>query len=486
MGKKVIKPDDLVGTSVPKPRIPLANTANTDASKHTDVSKRTDVKKKWDRKDSSEKQPSSRDSIYDAVGVSDTKNSVAKPSSMMPNQQVSAVPTTTAAARPATPAPTSARSESSMSQIEAVSLPAARTTTTTSHFLYGRGTGLEPIKERVSITHLRMGPLDKLDKSASREAESLTAVGGIGNNAGNASNDSNGSLSTKAIPERLLRRCKSFNWDEHEVVAFVVRRTKDTSTGSGSGIRTGTSSSGTGPDVMVGVPRLRHTTTRHYAPTSRDVLSFAQYPQTPVYPAHQRPPDPIGFPEQLALHQQQHVGGVDSQQHPTVVYSDEMQAPQFRGVRSAHGNLERHPYMRQPAVMENVGGPVTTAATTATTTAAHHAATAAVAAHAADVHSVATTTAAVHGAAALGAAVHGAVAHNATRSRRQQQTVAVREQQQQQQQFPWICWECGQPNRQRLNLVGRRPRHSDDICSRCVWSKRMFKWFCCTDIGGHL
>lgn len=440
-------------TSAYRSRIPLANKSNISALARQRSPPETT---RWDRKDSSESQPSSHSSIYDAAWVSD-QSDTAKSPYQTPAPDPAADPTpASVVVRPSTPPqrPIDPNSESPLSLLEA-SISASSAFDTP--FLYGHGTELAPIAEQRSIATLRTtatgGGSSSLSASNLSPLLKHQASSVSSNSPGSRSNANNGGINTSnAPPRRQLRRQHSFSLDDLSPSSMQSQgdrgkrhRREYSEPGGSSGIaitRTGFADTGTGAGV--GIPRLRSISKRH-SPPAVETVDIHAYPQKPTYPPHQDPPTPLGYREWLMAHE-----GEDAYPYPT-----DHELP-FRGVRSGHGNLQTHPYLRRQNI--NIGrpcpGPVPTFD---------------------DIQTGLSTRGAAQGRrtrTAPGLDPYGLVPYHPVLNDQ-----------------PWVCKACGRPADQRWSLIstfvgqGQGMRRGDDWCTRCAWRKVIYFWCCCEPLG---
>ncbi|KAI1388417.1 uncharacterized protein F4822DRAFT_429042 [Hypoxylon trugodes] len=447
-------------------RIPLSNKSNISAA----LINRRSPDTRWERKDSSEGQPSPHGSIYDAPWVPEINDTTVSPYQTPAPPQIP----DTMMAKPSTPPPhpiplmdIDLNSESPLSRLEAFNTP----------FLYGHGTELAPIAEQRSIATLRTA----VGGSSSISASNVSSPLKIEPSSTSSKNSKCGSTSTsKDTPPRpQLRRQNSFSLDD----MFSITPTSSTDKyhtpiiGSGSSnnrrgensepatIRSSSSrGSASGSDSgFVGIPRLRNLCKRHSPPTIQTVDIHA-YPQKPAYPPHQAPPTPLRFAEWVATHEgsRSHTCAYPAQHHGHRPSSSNPFEQPFRGVRSGHGNLESHPYMRRhsigsrPASGTIVGTPQE--------------------AEMCMLQPVQAPLPRDHGIYRPGHDIHSPVQYA------QYQPL--------QENPAWMCKTCNRPVNQRWSLLstliggGTGSRRGEEWCTRCAWRKIMYTWCCCGHFPG--
>ncbi|OTA65157.1 hypothetical protein K449DRAFT_403766 [Hypoxylon sp. EC38] len=443
-------PINLSTTSPYRSRIPLANKSNISAL----AWQRSPPETRWDRKDSSESQPSSHSSIYDAAWVSDQSDTAKSPyQTPAPDPVVDPTPASVVV-RPATPpqrsttAPIDPNSESPLSLLEA-SISASAFDTP---FLYGHGTELAPIAEQRSIATLRTTATGGSSLSASHISPLLKhQASSLSNNSASRSNAHNsGTNSSNNAPlRRPLRRQHSFSLDDlspssgHSQGDGCKRHRREYSEPGGStavavAVATGTN---------VGIPRLRSISKRH-SPPAVETVDIHAYPQKPTYPPHQEPPTPPGYTEWLMAHE-----GRDAYHYPSE------REIAFRGVRSGHGNLLTHPYMRRQNI--NIGRPCPEPGPGPTFE---------------DIQESLSTRGLVQGRSTRLTPrlddPYGLVPYHPVLNDQ-----------------PWTCKACGRPADQRWSLIstfvgqGQGIRRGDDWCTRCAWRKVIYLWCCCEPLG---
>ncbi|KAI1764365.1 hypothetical protein GGR53DRAFT_326393 [Hypoxylon sp. FL1150] len=487
-------------SSMPRSRIPLSNRSNSNPPQYVPT------KTKWDRKDSSKGPPSPHDSIYDAPPVSEESTGAKTPLPdqvpvpAIPARTNTPTPTTTTADRPATLPPTTTTTTTtaakSVTPPPTHPIPDPNAESPLSHleaetpFLYGHGTELATIVEQRSISTLRTGNPSTSDISSLLKHKASAT----GSNS-NVNNNSN----AQQPAQRALRRQTSFSLDDlsqkqhsHQqgescsgnsagkrreepsaepFPAFVISNADALSTGSSHGSDTGSG--------MLGVPRLRNTTTKRHSPPVVETTTVNVYPQKPVYPPHQSPSEPTGFTEWLA-HQRD---GTDNYPYPSPAATAQdsgsasasgsqtkaqaqaqgqsLEVPQFRGVRSGHGNLGAHPYMRTLATATHPGSMP------------------------------------AEGSGLSSPPQEQETAGSKQDSVRVQESDALVAPPQQSrtvyepQRYPWTCSKCGRPADQRWSLLatvtgqGRGARRGGDWCSRCAWRKMVYLACCCENLHSN-
>ncbi|KAI1381413.1 hypothetical protein F4677DRAFT_460576 [Hypoxylon crocopeplum] len=253
----------------------------------------------------------------------------------------------------------------------------------------------------------------------------------------------------------------------------------NTGTGTGAGVTVDDES------IAAGVPRLRNTSKRHSPPTV-ETVNVHTYPQKPTYPLHPSPPMPQCLTEWTPAHEgapaypdnRGHDHDHDRAPAPAP-------APQaFRGQRSAHGNLDAHPYMRH---LEGSSAPIATITSQRLHLEGPHNATAAVAGH-----SQAQAQAQAQGQdnniqiLSLGQCQTHVPATGDPCSQflpAQYHAVQIHD------RPYWSCKACGRPSDQRWSLMstvfgrGHGVRRGEDWCTRCAWRKVVYLWCCCEKIG---
>ncbi|KAI1404081.1 hypothetical protein F4819DRAFT_505031 [Hypoxylon fuscum] len=455
-------------TTTTRSRIPLSNKSNVTSPRYTPIVTR------WDRKDSSEGQPSSHDSIFDAPWVSETSDFAKSP-----YQTPAPVPAPTpyTPARPSTPPSRpipDPNSESPLSRLEAET-----------PFLYGHGTELEPIVEQRSRSTLRTGgtlstsDISSLLKhkassnhSGSNKSNIITANGnGNGGTSLHRPLRRQNSFSLDALPASLLTRRRSSSKRSQTLSepAGISSTSTSTSVDSNNNNNKNNHRNTTSRHLDARTPRLRSVCKRHSPPTVETVDVHA-YPQKPAYPAHQGPPTPLGFGfgfgfggggDWLA-----HDAG-DTSPYPPLGqgHASVFETPPFRGVRSGHGDLAAHPYVRGRAWPVEGG-------------------------------LLGTDGAAGNGNAGSNGNGGAYTREPGTRGLRVRGEVgdsldpfAVVQYQPLQQRRPWTCKACGRPADQRWSLLstfsghGRGARRGEEWCTRCAWRKMVYLWCCCEQLG---
>ncbi|KAI0884812.1 uncharacterized protein GGS22DRAFT_147123 [Annulohypoxylon maeteangense] len=433
-------------------RIPLSNRSNI--SKTPTYQRSPEAL--WDRKDSSKSQPSSHNSIYDAAWASDPGDAIRSPY-QTPDPALVPISTPTKTNRPMTPtsqsSPIDLNSESPLSRLE----QSASTSTFDTQFLYGHGTELAPIAEQRSIATLRTGsslagsnisPLLKHQPSSLSTSSKATP---------------NEPSNQNTPPRHLLRRRQlSFSLDDlsaspnpnpHRRCSSGSRRP------SGEASEPGGSSAVDNPGVNgPRIPRLRTISKRHSPPTVETVDIHA-YPQKPVYPPHQAPATPLAYAEWLSAQ-----GGRSASHHYPGRASAAVFEQPFRGVRSGHGNLETHPYMRGTSIARPAPGPRSAFD---------------------GILGCADGEGSVgRGGVLRGLRVRGSpdVGGSCAVARCFDDIPRVERE-------AWVCKACGRPADQRWSLLatvvgsGAGGRRGEEWCTRCCWRKMVYIWCFCEPLG---
>ncbi|KAI1412455.1 hypothetical protein F5Y13DRAFT_47519 [Hypoxylon sp. FL1857] len=432
-------------TSAYRSRIPLANKSNIS----TLARQRSPPDNRWEHKDSSESQPSSHGSIYDAAWVSDQSDTAKSPYQTpapgpAPVQVMN--PASVVVTRPSTPplrsttAAIDPNSESPLSQLEASAFDTP--------FLYGHGTELAPIAEQRSIATLRTTGTGGSSPSTSNISSLLKhQASSVSSKSVSRGYANNGGINNNTPLRRPLRRQHSFSLDD-------LTPSSGHSHGNGNGSKrhrrensepsrsSGVAAIGTG-DSGASIPRLRSISKRH-SPPPVEMVDIHAYPQNPTYPPHQDPPTPLRYTEWLMAH------GVSD----TYPYPMDHEAA-FRGVRSGHGNLQTHPFMRR----QNLGNGRPCPGPTFD-----------------DIQAGLSMQVPGQGRQvrmAPGDDPYGPVPYYPVLHDHQ----------------PWVCKACGRPADQRWSLIstfvgqGRGMRRGDDWCTRCAWRKVIYLWCCCEPLG---
>ncbi|KAI6086569.1 hypothetical protein F4821DRAFT_126064 [Hypoxylon rubiginosum] len=463
-------------------RIPLSNRSNSNPPHYVPI------RTKWDRRDSSKGQPSSHDSIYDAPWVSDESPTSKSPSPYqvptIPARTTTTPTSTTTAARPVTPPPTrpvpDPNAESPLSRLEAET-----------PFLYGHGTELAPIIEQRSISTLRTGNPSTSDISSLLKHKA-SGTGSSSNANVNGNTNTNGST---LQPPRPLRRQNSFSLDDlshhhhqhshhkGESSSISAGKRRETSSepdpvvisnsfNNADALSSGSSNRSDTGSGMLGVPRLRNSAAKRHSPPVVETVDM-MYPQKPTYPPHQSPSAPAGFAEWLTTR----AAAADTYPYPNPATAQRPGSgsgsgagagsretpPQFQGIRSGHGNLGVHPYMRPLATATHPGSM-------------------------AAVEDGAPTTQSQ----SQGCDEAGGEQSSSVRVQESDTLVAPAQQSQtvyEPQRYPWTCSACGRPADQRWSLLatvtgqGRGARRGGDWCSRCAWRKMVYLACCCEQPG---
>ncbi|KAI1139765.1 hypothetical protein F5Y05DRAFT_424637 [Hypoxylon sp. FL0543] len=421
-------------------RIPLANKSNLGAL----ARQRPLPESQWERKDSSESQPSSHDSIYDAAWVSDQSDAAKSPyQTPAPAPVPDPSPTSAMVARPATPPQISTTAPIDPSSESPLSLLEASVSVFGTPFLYGHGTELAPIAEQRSIATLRTTATGGSGLSTSNISPLLK------HQASSVSNKSAGRSSANNAPLRHpLRRQHSFSLNDLSPPSThsqnhggnqYRREYSEPALSSGVAIA---STSGIDAGAGTRIPRLRSISKRH-SPPAIETVDIHAYPQKPTYPPHQDAPMPRRYAELLATR---------GREDP-YLYPPGFEVP-FRGVRSGHGNLATHPFMRRQSFR---GGRLSPGPTFD------------------DMQTGLSLQDPGQGRRLRGASApspYGGVPYHPV----------LRDP-------SWACRACGRPADQRWSLVstvvgqGEGMRRGDDWCTRCAWRKVMYLWCCCEALG---
>ncbi|KAI2467644.1 hypothetical protein F4781DRAFT_444079 [Annulohypoxylon bovei var. microspora] len=412
-------------------RIPLSNRSNISSS----LARQRSPETRWDRKDSSESQPSSHDSIYDAAWASDPSEAARSPY-QTPDPALVPVSAPTNTHRPMTPPsrpnPIDPSSESPLSKLE----QSASASTFETQFLYGHGTELAPIAEQRSIATLRTAATGSSPATSNISPLLKHQPSSLSSSSINTPNENSSNHNTP--PRRPLRRQQSFSLDDLSASPALSnqRRSSGSRRVSGENSEPGGSSGVDGLNLSgIRIPRLRTISKRHSPPTVETVNIHA-YPQKPLYPPHQAPPTPVGYAEWLSSH------GARASHHYPAHPSTVFEQP-FRGVRSGHGNLETHPFMRRPSQARPTPGPPCN-----------------------------TPLAPRKGLRVRGGVLPGGDACDPVLR------VEL-----------WVCKACGRPADQRWSLLstlvgqGAGMRRGDEWCTRCCWRKMVHMWCCCEPLG---
>ncbi|RYP57126.1 hypothetical protein DL769_009676 [Monosporascus sp. CRB-8-3] len=291
------------------PREPLSNKSNIAVSQLPTHP--------WGHKDSSEGSPSPLSSIPDAFWVS-SGSDLAKsppPSPFRPG---------TAAATKAATLPSLVASSSPLRPIDLDSdSPLSRLE---SPFLYGHGTELTPILEQRSTATLRTTSLSTSDLSSLMHGVPGGASGSSRDHAHAQVHDT--PTNTIRRETRRLSHQHSVSLDDLSPVTFSQQEPQP-----GGGARLRRRSQHSEPTATVG---------------AADVHA---YPQQPLFPPHRSPMTPPAVTDALRRldRQQQHQHrrsgaghGPSSSPRSTTAFRGE-----FRGQRSAHDGLARHPFLRR-------------------------------------------------------------------------------------------------------------------------------------------
>ncbi|RYP87885.1 hypothetical protein DL770_004719 [Monosporascus sp. CRB-9-2] len=277
----------------------------------------------WDRKDSSEDSPSPLSSIPDAFWVS-SGSDVAKSPPPPPFSPGTAAATKTAGLnKPATP-PSSAAASSPLRPIDLDS--DSPLSCLESPFLYGHGTELTPILEQRSVATLRTTSLSTSDLSSLMHG---TPGGASGSSRDHAHAD------VHDTPTKTIRRDARRLPHPHSVsldnLSPVIPSQQEPQPGGGA--RLGRGSQRSEPTATVG---------------AADVHA---YPQRPLFPPHRSPMTPPAVTDFLRRRdrQQQHQHRRSGAGPEPGSLSRSMTAfrGEFRGQRSAHGDIAWHPFLRR-------------------------------------------------------------------------------------------------------------------------------------------
>ncbi|KAI1461020.1 hypothetical protein F4805DRAFT_311057 [Annulohypoxylon moriforme] len=448
-----------LSTTTYKSRIPLSNRSNISKS----LTRQRSPETVWDRKDSSESQPSSHNSIYDAAWASDQGDAIKSPY-QTPDPALVPISTPTKTNRPMTPpsqsSPIDLNSESPLSRLE----QSASTSTFDTQFLYGHGTELAPIAEQRSIATLRTVATknslvgSNISPLLKHQPSSLSSC---------SKNTPNEYSNQNTPPRRSLRRQLSFSLDDlsaspalsnHRRGSGGSRRISGENSEPGGssavdshGLGLGLGLSGSGERVRI--PRLRNINKRHSPPTV-EMVDIHAYPQKPLYPPHQAPATPLAYAEWLSAQ-----GGRTSHHYPGALPVCEQP---FRGVRSGHGNLETHPFMRGPGMTRPVPGPRPT---------------------------FEGILGDGDGSSGRGGVLRGLrvrgdpiVDGSCAPGRCFDDIPHVP-------RDVWVCKACGRPADQRWSLLstligsGAGVRRGDEWCTRCCWRKMVYLWCFCEPLG---
>ncbi|RYP28326.1 hypothetical protein DL767_007286 [Monosporascus sp. MG133] len=306
------------------PREPLSNKSNTAVSQVPTHP--------WDRRDSSEGSPSPPSSIPDAFWVS-SGSDLAKSPAPPPFSPGTAAATKAAGLnKPATP-PSSATSSSPLRPIDLDSdSPLSRLE---SPFLYGHGTELTPILEQRSVSTLRTTSLSTSDLSSLMHS---TPGGASGNSRDHTDAHAHDTpTNTIRRDARRLPHPHSVSLDD---LSPVISSQQEPQPGDGTPL--GGRSQRSEPTATVG---------------AADVHA---YPQRPLFPPRRSPMTPPAVTDvlrrrdrqQLHQHRQSGAGpGPGSSSSSTTAFRGE-----FRGQRSAHGDLARHRFLRRRKTGERERG----------------------------------------------------------------------------------------------------------------------------------
>ncbi|KAI2611396.1 uncharacterized protein GGS25DRAFT_194458 [Hypoxylon fragiforme] len=430
-----------------RPRVPLSNRSNLTG----DLAHHHSPDLRWDRKDSSEGQPSSHSSLYDAAWVS--TSDIAKSPYQTPAPIAASTSAPLSVARPSTPpqkqqqqnrGPIDPNSESPLSRLEHT-LEAYDEMYDTSTFLYGHGTELAPIMEQRSYTTLRTGAslstsdISSLLKHKSSSISSKTNLNTTQNSNGGGNNG------IGMGPRRTLRRQHSFSLND-------LNRGGETSESVATAIGFGMSASEGSNGARI--PRLRNTSRRHSPPTIETVDIHA-YPQKPSYPPHQAPSTPVGLKQWVPPR----TSSQDNREGGTLYYTPDrtrVYEQPFRGVRSGHGNLDAHPFIRQQQPQQQQEAQQY-------------------------FHGYPDPITYRHPDDPL-----------ATQSQAGDQRVRAypsSAELEQDRRGAWTCRACGRPADQRWSLLaslfgrGRGARRGEDWCARCAGRKIVYLWCCCEGLG---
>ncbi|RYP06698.1 hypothetical protein DL764_003000 [Monosporascus ibericus] len=294
------------------PRKPLSNKSNIAVSQHP-----------WDRKDSSDGSPSPLSSIPDAFWVSSGSDLAKSPPPPPFGSGTAAATKAAGLNKPATP-PSSAASSSPLRPIDLDSeSPLSRLE---SPFLYGHGTELTPILEQCSVATLRTTSPSTSDLSSLMQG---TPGGAFGNRKDHAYTH------VHDTPINTIRRDARRLPHPHSVslgdLSLVISPQQESQPGGGA--------------------RLQHRSQRSEPTVTVGVADVHAYPQRPLFPPHRSPMTTPAVTDVLRRRgrQQQHQhrrSGVGprpgSLSRLTTAFRGE-----FRGRRSAHGDVARYPFLRR-------------------------------------------------------------------------------------------------------------------------------------------
>ncbi|KAI1449415.1 hypothetical protein F5Y02DRAFT_371504 [Annulohypoxylon stygium] len=442
-------------------RLPLSNRSNATKA----FARQCSPEALWDRKDSSESQPSSHNSIYDAAWASDPGD-VRSPYQTPDPALVPMTPTKTN--RPMTPTSQSSlidlNADSPLSRLE----QSASTSTFDTQFLYGHGTELAPIAEQRSIATLRTMATKSSLAGSNMSPLLRHQPSGLSNSSKNTRHENSISSSAQNTPpRRALRRRISFSLDDitPSSALSTPRRTSNGSRRiSGEVSEPGGSSAVDGPNqtgFVARIPRLRTIGKRHSPPSIETVdINIHAYPQKPLYPPHQAPTTPVAYAEWLTANR-----GRISHHYPGAHLSTVFMEQPFRGVRSGHGNLETHPFVRSTGMGARRPAPGPRSATFEGLLGGGCA------------DGDASSVRGVRGLRVRGDNVETCLGGQCCDI----QTPRERE--------LWVCKACGRPADQRWSLLstligsGAGGRRGDEWCSRCCWRKMVYLWCFCEPLG---
>ncbi|RYP14916.1 hypothetical protein DL765_006058 [Monosporascus sp. GIB2] len=307
------------------PRGPLSNKSNIALSQLTTHP--------WEHKDSSEGSPSPLGSIPDAFWVSSGSDLVKSPPPYPFSPGTAAATKAAGLDKPVTPPPSAALpsplrpidldSDSPLSCLE-------------SPFLYGHGTELTPILEQRSIATLRTTSLSTSDLSSLMHGAPGGASGSSRDHADAHVHDT--PTNTIRRDARRLPRPHSVSLDDPSPVTCSQQEPQP-----GGGAPLGRRSQRSEPTATVGVADVH------------------AYPQRPLFPPHRSPVTPPAVTDTLRRldrrekhqHGRSGVGpgpGPGSSIIPAAVAA--AFRGEFRGQKSAHGGLARHPFLRRRKVGE--------------------------------------------------------------------------------------------------------------------------------------
>ncbi|KAI1095139.1 hypothetical protein F5B19DRAFT_504581 [Rostrohypoxylon terebratum] len=444
-------------------RIPLSNRSNVKTR-----TRQRSPESLWDRKDSSESQPSPHNSIYDAAWASESGDVVRSPYQTPDPALVPMTPTKTK--RPMTPASQSSlidlNADSPLSRLEQT----ASTSTFDTQFLYGHGTELAPIAEQRSIATLRTMATKSSIAGSNMSPLLKHQPSGLSNNSSLTRHENSISSAQNTPPRRALRRRISISLDDisPSPAASTPRRTSNGSRRiSGEASEPGVSSAVDGPNppsLGVRIPRLRMVGKQHSPPSisTVDGANIHAYPQKPLYPPHQAPATPVAYAEWLTANRgrvSHHYPGA----HPSTVFIEQP----FRGLRSGHGNLETHPFVRgtgMSGVRRPAPGP--------------RSATFEGLLGAGRVDGDVSSVRGVRGLRVRGDNVETCLGGQCCDVHMPQEPSEL-----------WVCKACGRPADQRWSLLstligsGAGARRGDEWCSRCCWRKMVYLWCFCEPLG---